>query len=142
VRAVFPQVSERRVCRLLSVPRSTMSERRSAAQKEPTTNHVLTMRIEELIHKHPTFGYRRLWALLRFRDGLLVNRKTVYRILKLKGWFCHERRHTPRPRVRGPGAVPREATNAEPWTSPMSLAERTAGAPGGRHRLSRPGAPT
>ena len=78
-----------------------MSERRTATQKEPTTDHLLTTRIEELIRKHPAFGYRRLWAILRFRDGLLVNRMTVYRILKVKGRFCHERRHTPRPRVRG-----------------------------------------
>ncbi len=98
---MFPYASERRVCRLLSVPRSAMSERRSGSPKEPTTDRLLTDRIGELIQKHPTFGYRRLWALLRFRDGLLVNRKTVYRILKLKGWFCHERRHTPRPRVKG-----------------------------------------
>lgn len=76
MREVFPHASERRVCRLLSVPRSAMSERRSATQKEPTTDHLLTERIEELIQKHPTFGYRRLWAVLRFRDGLLVNRKT------------------------------------------------------------------
>ena len=101
MREVFPCASERRVCRLLSVPRSAMNDRCSKAQKEPTFDHLLTTRIEELIGKHPTFGYRRLRALLRFRDGLLVNRKTVYRILKLKGWFCHERRHTPRPRVRG-----------------------------------------
>jgi putative transposase len=101
VRAVFPQVSERRVCRLLAVPRSALRKRPSVAQKEPVTDSLLTARIEELIRLHPTFGYRRLWALLRHRDGLLVNRKTVYRILRLKGWFCHERRHTPRPRVRG-----------------------------------------
>ena len=101
MREVFPCASERRVCRLLSVPRSAMNDRCSKAQKEPTFDHLLTTRIEELIQKHPTFGYRRLWALLRFRDGLLVNRKTVYRILRLKGWFCHERRHTPRPRVKG-----------------------------------------
>jgi len=27
---------------------------------------VLVARIRALIRKHPTFGYRRLWALLRF----------------------------------------------------------------------------
>jgi putative transposase len=98
---VFPKVSERRVCRLLAVPRSAMSERPSPLRREPVTDRLLTQRIAELIKLHPTFGYRRLWALLRFGDGLLVNRKAVYRILKLNGWCCHERRHTPRPRVRG-----------------------------------------
>jgi putative transposase len=101
VRTVFPKVSERRVCRLLAVPRSAMSERPSPLRREPVTDRLLTQRIAELIKLHPTFGYRRLWALLRFGDGLLVNRKAVYRILKLNGWCCHERRHTPRPRVRG-----------------------------------------
>ena len=30
----------------------------------------LAERIGELIEEHPTFGYRRLWALLRYGDGL------------------------------------------------------------------------
>ena len=42
----------------------------------------LGSRIRALIRRHPTFGYRKLWALLRFSDGLLVNLKAVYRILK------------------------------------------------------------
>ena len=54
-----------------------------------------------LIAEHPTFGYRRLWALLRFHEGLRINRKAVYRVLVLKGWFVHQRRTTPRPRVQG-----------------------------------------
>jgi len=58
-------------------------------------------RLQELLRQHPTFGYRRLWALLRYREGLQVNRKVVYRILKLKGWLVHQRPCTPRPRVRG-----------------------------------------
>ena len=48
-----------------------------------------------------TFGYRRLWALLRYRKGLTVNRKAVYRVLKHKGWLVHQRTVTPRPRVQG-----------------------------------------
>ena len=50
---------------------------------------------------HPTFGYCRLWALLRYREGLQVNCKVICRILKLKGWLVHQRPCTPRPRVRG-----------------------------------------
>ena len=55
--------------------------------------------IRRLILAHPTFGYRRIWAMLRFRRGLKVNLKAVYRVLKLKGWFVHQRRKNPRPRV-------------------------------------------
>jgi putative transposase len=79
---------------------------------------MLVTRLEELIQAHPTYGYRRLWALLRFRDGLLVNRKAVYRILKLKGWFCHERRHTPRPRAKG--WVSRAKESNERWALDMT----------------------
>jgi putative transposase len=64
-------------------------------------NKVLAERLQRLITVHPTFGYRRLWALLRFGQGIRVNRKAVYRILRLEGWFVHQRVVTPRPRVQG-----------------------------------------
>ena len=62
---------------------------------------VLAARLQRLIAQHPTFGYRRLWALLRFHEGLPINRKAVYRALQLQGWFVHQRQTTPRPRVQG-----------------------------------------
>ena len=80
--------------------RSSLERRRAGARPAPKVDEVLAERIRRLIHEFPTFGYRRLWALLRFRDGVRVNRKTVYRILRLKGWFVHQRQVTPRPRVR------------------------------------------
>jgi putative transposase len=56
--------------------------------------------VAALIQRYPTFGYRRLWALLR-RDGVRINRKTVYRLLRRRGWFVHQRAATPRPRAQG-----------------------------------------
>ena len=35
--------------------------------------------------RHRTFGYRRIWALLRRRKGIFVNKKTVWRIMHEKG---------------------------------------------------------
>jgi putative transposase len=67
----------------------------------PRLDEVLAERIQRLIEAHPTFGYRRLWAMLRFVEGIRVNRKAVYRLLMLKGWFVHQRSLTPRPRVHG-----------------------------------------
>lgn len=61
---------------------------------------MLAARLARLIQEHPTFGYRRLWALLRFREGVRINRKAVYRALRLKGWFVHQRQATPRPRAK------------------------------------------
>lgn len=67
----------------------------------PAVDEVLAERIQRLIALHPTFGYRRLWALLRFGQGLHINRKAVYRVLKLKGWLVNQRVLSPRARVRG-----------------------------------------
>ena len=62
---------------------------------------MLARRVQGWIEQYPTFGYRRIWALLRYRDGILVNRKAVYRVLREKGWFVNQRATTPRPRVHG-----------------------------------------
>ena len=99
----MPDVSVRRICRVLEMPRSTVThiEKPEAWTVRRPLDAFLVERIRGLIAKHPTHGYRRLWALLRFRDGLLIDKKAVYRILRAKKWFCHERRSTLRPRVRG-----------------------------------------
>lgn len=57
--------------------------------------------LQVLIQQHSSFGYRQLWAPLRFQAQILVNRKVVYRVLKQKRWLVHQRPCTPRPRVRG-----------------------------------------
>jgi putative transposase len=96
----MPNVSERRVCVVMSVPRSAVRER-PETPRVPVVDEVLALRLQRLIVEHPTFGYRRLWAVLRFHEGLRINRKAVYRVLVLKGRFVHQRRTTPRPRVQG-----------------------------------------
>lgn len=63
-------------------------------------DELLAERIRRLIELYPTYGYRLLWAMLR-KEGVRVNRKAVYRVLRLKRWLVHQRRMTPRPRVQG-----------------------------------------
>ena len=94
-------VSERRSCRVLQVSRAALHRPPRGAAAPSRLAPILTARLQELLTQHPTFGYRRLWALLRYRDGLRVNRKVIYRILKVKGWLVHQRPCTPRSRVRG-----------------------------------------
>ena len=68
--------SERRTCKILGVPRSPA--RPSPAQRPSApVDGELAERIGFLIQTYPTYGYRRLWALLRKRHGLPVNRKAV-----------------------------------------------------------------
>ena len=73
-------VSERRACRTLSQPRSTQRYRRKIPGDEAAlVKHMLT-----LVRRHPRFGYRRIWALLR-REGWPINRKRVYRLWRKEG---------------------------------------------------------
>jgi len=37
-----------------------------------------------LVRRHPRYGYRRVWALLR-AEGFTVNRKRVYRLWRKEG---------------------------------------------------------
>jgi putative transposase len=113
VNETVPNVSERRVCRVLVVPRSAVRQAEGRSPRAPVLDEVLTARLARLIAQHPTYGYRRLWALLRFHEGVLINRKAVYRVLAVKRWFVHQRQVTPRPRVRGRRS--RAARSNERW---------------------------
>jgi helix-turn-helix protein len=83
------------------ISRARLRARTVIAAAPPRLDEILAERIQRLIELYPTFGYRRLWAMLRFRfEGIHV-RKAVYRLLMLKGWFVHQRSLTPRPWVHG-----------------------------------------
>lgn len=73
-------VSERRACRVVGQHRSTQRYR----SIHPEFELRLVKRMNELAAKHPRYGYRRIWALLR-GDGFEVNRKRVERLWRLEG---------------------------------------------------------
>ncbi|HEX5469895.1 MAG TPA: IS3 family transposase [Gaiellaceae bacterium] len=82
----FP-VSERRACRLLAQHRSTQRYRPLPAAYELR----LVARMNALATRHPRYGYRRVWALLR-TEGFHVNRKRVERLWRLEGHRVPPRR--------------------------------------------------
>lgn len=45
-------------------------------------NKELLTHIEELKAEHPFWGYRRIWAYLRYRKNIIVNRKRIYRLMR------------------------------------------------------------
>jgi putative transposase len=65
-----------------------------------TADADVVARINELIEQHPTYGYRRIWARVRFGDKRLINRKKVRRLMREQGWMVRQRPATPKPRVR------------------------------------------
>ncbi len=100
MRAARPDISERTACRVLQVSRSALHRPTIGPRKCPPLSAALVTKLEPLIQAYPTYGYRRLWALLRYREGVRVNRKAVYRALRIKQWLVHQRVRTPRPRAQ------------------------------------------
>jgi len=76
----MPEVSERRACEVIGQPRSTQRY----AAKERDGEKPLVTKMVELVRRHPRYGYRRVWALLR-REGFRVNVKRVYRLWRKEG---------------------------------------------------------
>jgi putative transposase len=69
-------LAQRRACNLLQLQRSTFN-----SQARPDRHAGLVEEVHELAQRHPRYGYRRVWALLR-RRGRWVNRKHVHRLWK------------------------------------------------------------
>jgi putative transposase len=72
-------ISERRVCGLLGVWRSSCRYR-----KKPDRNEQLRERLVELAQERPRFGYRRLGVLLG-REGQRINHKRLFRVYQAAG---------------------------------------------------------
>ena len=114
-----PEVSQRRLCRVLRIPRSSLTRRgRPTKRKAVPLDADLVTGIHSVILDHPTFGYRRIWAILRYARGIHVNRKAVYRVLKVKGWFVHQRVKTPRPRAKG--RISQSEVSNDRWAMDMT----------------------
>ena len=76
---MLPGVSERRVCSVIQLQRSTC-QCRSVADEQAA----LRIRLRDLAQARVSYGYRRLHILLR-REGWEVNHKRVYRLYRLEG---------------------------------------------------------
>ena len=73
-------VSERRACRVVNLHRSTKRYRAVPADFELR----LVKRMNALADRHPRYGYRMIWRLLR-SEGWSVNRKRIERLWRLEG---------------------------------------------------------
>ena len=88
------KLSIRDQCELLGIARSTLYYE---GRPETDENLALMRRLDELHLAHPTFGSRRLEALLE-AEGTVVNRKRVVRLLQTMGIEAiHPRGHTSQP---------------------------------------------
>jgi putative transposase len=87
--AVARKISTRRACGLVKV------SRRRLGYVSRKTDEQLVKRLKQLAMKHPRYGSRRLWALLR-REGRRVNHKRVRRPCRKHGLVLRSRRRRKR----------------------------------------------
>jgi thymidylate synthase ThyX len=61
--------------------------KRQKSQAVTQRNQALLDQIKELKTDHPLWGYRRIWSYLKYRQGMPVNKKRVYRLMKEAGYL-------------------------------------------------------
>ncbi len=61
--------------------------KRQKSQSVMNRNTTLLEQIKTLKTDHPLWGYRRIWSYLKYRQGIPVNKKRVYRIMKESGYL-------------------------------------------------------
>ncbi|WP_051384448.1 IS3 family transposase [Nitratidesulfovibrio termitidis] len=62
-----------------------VSGKRRSGQAQLQRDAELLPLIESLKMEHPFWGYRRVWATLRYKNGLIINVKRVARLMRLHG---------------------------------------------------------
>ena len=77
--------------------------------------------IESLALENITYGYRRIWALMR-RQGVFISRKRVRRIMREMG--LQKEAHFPRPRLPQTGNLIADAPNTR-WYTDITIIETT-----------------
>ena len=77
---------------------------RRSSESVKVRNAAIVERLRELKAEHPFRGYRWCWAHLRYVDGLDVNKKRVYRLLKEHRLLATQTKHE----------VPRVSTRPKP----------------------------
>lgn len=60
---------------------------RARRQSVIERDKVLLKEVKTLKEDHPLWGYRRIWSYLKYRQGLSVNKKRIYRLLKENGFL-------------------------------------------------------
>ena len=108
-------VSVRRLARASDEAVSTVGRWVGSAKKRAckarccpvSSDEAIRARVYSLCHQHRnrTFGYRRIWALLR-RGGLMINKKTVWKMMHEMG-LC-------RPKIRYKPSRPRRVEKMRP----------------------------
>ena len=83
IESLRPAVATSRISRAMDVPRSSIYYRKTegSGMRKSRISENIEAEIIQLSAERTTYGYRRIWALLR-NSGIHVNIKTVRRIMR------------------------------------------------------------
>jgi putative transposase len=93
--------------------------KRNRASGRTLQDDVLATQICELKKGHPFWGYRRIWAWLRYREKRQINQKLVYRVMKERGLLCPKRLKRTLAQ-REPKSKPKAVRPRELWGTDMT----------------------
>ena len=101
IKSLRPAMAVSRISRAMDVPRSSTYYRRigKSGMRKPRVPENIEAEIIRISAERTTYGYRRIWALLR-NSGIHVNIKTVKRIMKRNSLAFPYARHKDRARSR------------------------------------------
>lgn len=96
-------VSMKTLCKWFQVARSTVYYRpiKRGTRFSKPLDQVLTEQVWKIIEANPTFGVRRITAMIRRELNRAVNRKAVHRILKTNGWQVRKKPSGFKERAKG-----------------------------------------
>ena len=104
------QIAIARSCRLAELSRAAWYKRSVARDQS-----ALKMRIRDIAHQRPRFGYQRIHVMLR-REGWPVNKKRVRRLYRLEGLQLRMRMRRRKHMCLHRGVVPQAQRTHERWS--------------------------
>jgi putative transposase len=96
-------VSIKKLCRWFKVARSSVYYKPSKASPRPlkALDMVLTEQVRKTIEANPTYGVRRITAVVRRSLQKAINRKAIHRIIKINGWQIRKKSSGFKTRAKG-----------------------------------------
>lgn len=89
-------ISMKKLCKWFEIARSSVYYRPACGQlgrrSSRPLDQALTEMIRRLIEANPTYGVRRITAMLRKELKKPVNRKAVHRVMKTNGWQVRQKK--------------------------------------------------
>ena len=70
--------------------RGVVVRTRKASESVTARNAFLLERIEAIKSDHPFWGYRRVWAYVRYREGMTVSKNRIYRLMQAHCLMAHQ----------------------------------------------------